>query len=213
MAIDLTSDTTIDAGEIPRSSISGTLTTPDGQSRPDAVLLESVANGAIVTGRVLPDGSFHFNVDTTPPGRYELRLTGSFCMKSVTVKGADYSRGELEVRDGVEIQISITAAKGVSLNGVATKDGQPYGGATVLLIPQDFSHGAYIPRYQSDSDGTFTLDGVAPGNYTLLGIEDSRELAYHDPAAIAPYLKQGQMIQVPPPPGTETKVEVQRQRP
>jgi hypothetical protein len=134
-------------------------------------------------------------------------------MKSVAVKGAEYSRGELEVREGAQIQLAITAAKAEDFSGVVTKDGQPFGGAMVLLVPQDFSHGAAIPRDQSDSDGTFKMASVAPGRYTLLAIEEPGELAYHDPAAIAPYLKQGRTLQLPLASDTQTNVEVQRQIP
>ncbi|HEY1947270.1 MAG TPA: carboxypeptidase-like regulatory domain-containing protein [Bryobacteraceae bacterium] len=216
IAVNLTSDTTVNVGQSSKPNITGTLSLPEGHSPQVPVVLDNIANGQAATSSVAPDGSFQFDAAA---GRYELRLADSeLYIKTVAVKGADYARGELEVRDGSNIQISITAAKGLSkLAGVATKDGQPFGGAMVLLIPRDFSHGAYIPRDQSDSDGTFALTAVAPGSYTLLALEDGRELAYHDPAAIAPYLKQGQVIDIPlntsQNPGTETKVEVQRQNP
>jgi Carboxypeptidase regulatory-like domain len=212
IAVNLTSDTTINADQPSKPNITGTLSLPEGHPAQVAVVLENVANGQAAMSSVAPDGSFQFDAAA---GRYELRLVDSeLYIKTVAVKGASYARGELEVRDGSNVQVSIAAAKGLSkLAGVATKDGQPFGGAMVLLIPRDFRHGAYIPRDQSDSDGTFALTAVPPGGYTLLALEDGRELAYHDPAAIAPYLKQGQNIDIPLPPGTETKVEVQRQNP
>jgi len=213
MAVTLTGDATINVGELRKMGITGTVILPQRQrTRSPGVRLENVANGHIVQSMVAQDGSFHFNAGSTPPGRYELRLEDSeLYMQAIAVKGATYSRGELDVHDGSSIQLSITAAQGLSnVTGTATKDGQTYGGAMILLIPQDFSHGSYFPRDQSDSDGTFSLNSAPPGRYTLLAIEDGHELAYHDPAAIAPYLKQGQSIEIPLPPGTETKIEVQR---
>jgi Carboxypeptidase regulatory-like domain len=216
IAINLTSDTAINVDQPSKPNITGTLSLPEGHSPEVTVVLDNVANGQGALSSVAPDGSFQFEAAA---GRYELQLADSgLYIKTLAVKGASYARGELDVSDGSNIQISITAAKGVSkVTGVATKNDQPFGGAMVLLIPRDFSHGAYIPRDQSDSDGTFALTAVPPGRYTLLAIEDGRELAYHDPAAIAPYLKQGQVIAVPlntsQNPGTETKVEVQRQKP
>jgi hypothetical protein len=217
-----TSDGRVHLSPLQRIAISGTVSGAEGAENA-IVWLENVdtaSNRSLARCRVGPDGTFQFNsqpVDSQSggevlPGRYELRLGGDLSIKSVTVKGGGYSRGELEVRDGSQIQISITADKATKLSGVAVKEGQPFGGAMVLLIPQDFSHGSYIPRDQSNSDGTFNLNSIAPGRYILVAIEDGRDLAYHDPAIIAPYLKQGQSIQIPLPPGTETKVEIQRQK-
>jgi hypothetical protein len=222
-AITLSEDTALNLDDVLRSaatSISGRVTLTDGPpAQTAAVWLVNVASESIrgsSRGFVLPDGAFRFDPpvsNSPPPGRYELGLSGGLYMKSVSVKGAEYSRGELEVREGSQIQISMTAGRAGDFAGVVTKDGQPFGGAMVLLIPQDFSHGAAIPRDQSDSDGTFKMASVAPGAYTLLAIEEPGELEYHDPAAIAPYLKQGRTLQLPLAPDTQTKVEVQRQIP
>jgi hypothetical protein len=216
IVVNLTSDTAINVDQPSKPNITGTLSLPEGHSPEVTVVLDNVANGQGALSSVAPDGSFQFEAAA---GRYELQLADSeLYIKTVAVKGASYAHGELDVSDGSNIQISIKAAKGVSkVTGVATKNDHPFGGAMVLLIPREFSHGAYIPRDQSDSDGTFALTAVPPGRYTLLAIEDGRELAYHDPAAIAPYLEEGQVIAVPlntsQNPGTETKVEVQRQKP
>ena len=217
-------DTTINLDELPRSeptAISGTLALSDGPTGRTGLIvwLENVASdngGGLARGVAAANGEFRFDPQRggqTPPGRYELRLSGGLYLKAVLVKGAEYSRGELEVREGAQIQLAITAGKAEDFGGVVTKEGQPIGGAMVLLVPQDFSHGAAIPRDQSDSDGTFTMTSVAPGSYTLLAIEEPGELAYHDPAAIAPYLKQGRTLQLPLAPDTQTKVEVQRLTP
>jgi hypothetical protein len=222
-AISFSHDTGVNVDELSKSvatAISGTVTLTDGVTAHDAVVwLENVASdngGGLARSVAAANGEFSFDArrgGNTPPGRYELRLSDGLYIKSVAVKGAAYSRGELEVREGSQIQMSITAGKAGDFEGVVTKDGQPFGGAMVLLIPQDFSHGAAIPRDQSDSDGTFKMTSVAPGAYTLLAIEEPGELAYHDPAATAPYLKQGRTLQLPLAPGTQTKVEVQRQIP
>jgi hypothetical protein len=83
----------------------------------------------------------------------------------------------------------------------------------VLLLPRDSNHGGYIPRDQSDSDGTFTLNLVEPGRYTLVAIDDGRDLAYQDAAAVKPYLEQGQVIDVPLRGDANMKVSVQHRLP
>jgi hypothetical protein len=49
---------------------------------------------------------------------------------------------------------------------------------------------------QSDSDGSFTLYRVFPGNYTLVAIEGGWSLDWERPEVIAPYLARGLKVQV-----------------
>ena len=77
------------------------------------------------------------------------------------------------------------------LTGVAVQNEQPFSAAMVLLLPEDVTRASLIRRDQSDSDGTFTLPEILPGRYTLIAIDNGKDLAYRDPAAIQPYLAQG----------------------
>jgi hypothetical protein len=83
----------------------------------------------------------------------------------------------------------------------------------VLLVPQNANEIAYIPRDQSDSDGTFTLNFAAPGRYALIAIDNGREFAYRDASVIKPYLEQAQIIDVPLQRDASVKVTVQHRRP
>ena len=78
----------------------------------------------------------------------------------------------------------------------------------VLLVPQDLNRTDLICRDQSDSDGTFTLYNVAPGSYTLIAIDDGRDLAYAEPSVIKPYLSQGRAVNVGLEGASELKVDV-----
>jgi hypothetical protein len=55
-----------------------------------------------------------------------------------------------------------------------------------------------IRRDQSDLDGSFQLNGIAPGEYRLVAIDDGRDLAYRDAAAVQPYLTGGTRVSVRP---------------
>jgi hypothetical protein len=46
-------------------------------------------------------------------------------------------------------------------------------------------------RDQSDSDGSFSLRDVVPGQYTVVAIEDGWELDWAEPQVIARYLPSG----------------------
>ncbi len=211
--VDLTGDATLDINDLPSTSISGQLQIEGGE-KPGrlAVVLMNPARMGGGFGRVAEDGSFHIQRGNMPPGRYQIRLanTQEFYIRSVAVKGAEYSQGMLEVVDGASIQLSIVAAKGLSrVNGIAFKDDKPFAGAMVLLLPTDPSHAGDIPRDQSDSDGSFTLPSAAPGRYTLIAIDDGRDLAYQEPSVIKPYLANGQTVDVPLPRDAVVKVSVQ----
>ncbi|HEX4748169.1 MAG TPA: carboxypeptidase-like regulatory domain-containing protein [Bryobacteraceae bacterium] len=126
---------------------------------------------------------------------------------SITVKGGTYQKGVLQVEQGSQIELMIKASEGVGqIEGVAMRDGQPAAAAMVLAMPQDWSHGNYIPRDQPDSDGTFTLSSVPPGRYKVVAIEDGRGLAYANPDVIQPYLEKAALVTVT---GTKRNVKLQ----
>ena len=52
-------------------------------------------------------------------------------------------------------------------------------------------------RDQSDSDGSFSLNTVIPGEYTIVAIENGWDLNWSQPGVIAHYLPQGRKIVVP----------------
>src|SRR5579864_3946825 len=52
-------------------------------------------------------------------------------------------------------------------------------------------------RDQSDLDGSFTLQNVVPGTYTVTAIADGWDLDWSKPGVISNYAKNGQTIVVP----------------
>jgi hypothetical protein len=73
---------------------------------------------------------------------------------------------------------------------------QPASGVMIVLAPQRLEEHALFRRDQSDSDGSFSLRQVAPGNYTLLAIRDGWDLEWAKPEVITHYLHGGQPIKV-----------------
>jgi len=79
-----------------------------------------------------------------------------------------------------------------------------------VLVPQDPADNAPLfRRDQSDSDGTFTLPDVVPGQYTVLAIANGWDLDWSNPTVLQPYLKRGAAVQVPPNGKLQVKVQVQ----
>lgn len=212
-AISVSGDSTVHLSDAIKTSVSGKVILEGEMPQGFAVLLENVADHSQAPAWPSPDGSF--SMSDVRPGRYDLRLanTTELYLKNVAAKGGAYSKGQLEVSPGAHVELTIEAARGLTkLSGMAVRDNKPVAGAMVLLLPLDFSHGNYIPRDQSDSDGTFTLDWAAPGRYTLVAIDNGRDLEYANPSVIAPYLPGGREIDVPPPKNATVQVEVQPRR-
>ena len=211
--VSLTGDSTVHLSNAIKTSVKGKIILDGDIPQSLAVLLENVADHSQAPGWVAHDASF--SMPEVRPGRYDLRLanTQELYLKAVTVKGAAYSNGQLDVSQGAQIELNIIAERGLSnVDGVAVRSQKPVAGAMVLLLPLDFSHGNYIPRDQSDSDGTFTLNWAPPGRYTIVAIDNGRDLEYANPAVMAPYLPDGRVIDVPLPKNAAAEVEVQPRR-
>ncbi len=208
---DLTTDQHLDISAFHKMSLTGKITF-EGSTAPPHPALSLFQPGGWMQSQIsaAPDGALTLTNGALLPGRYQLMLQNApgFFIKSVEAKGATVSAGQLDVADAGSVQLSLVAAPGsISIDGIALKDEKPFGGAMVLLIPKDFRTDL-IRRDQSDSDGTFTLPDVPPGRYTLVAIDEGRELLYQDPAAMKPYLSQGKEVLVPLQSAAPIKVNV-----
>jgi hypothetical protein len=214
--VDLSAGSTISLQSASSISVSGQVVF-EGVDRPVEGAGVVLTNGTQrFDTQVQPDGSFSFSGRAPLPGRYEVysQNVPDGYVKSVTAKGAAVSGDTVEIADGASVQLSVVVGKGVraKLDGIALKDGKPRSGAMILLLPQDLNRTLLTRRDQSDSDGTFTLPEIVPGRYTLLAIDDGRDLAYQEPAVIQPYLRERQLIDIPMIDDTPVKVNVVSRR-
>ncbi len=192
--VTLTGDTELPTGGSVQTSLKGKVIL-DGEEKAGAtrLMLTNDAGSNQLAPRIGPDGTFE--VPGVQPGHYTLGFvnTPDTYVAKVEAKGSTYVNGVLDVAAGANVELVITPGHGLTkVEGTVA-----VGGATVLLIPADRSLGRPIGRGQSDSDGNFSISGVAPGRYTLVAIDDGQGLAYADPAVIAPYLQHGQVVTVP----------------
>ena len=175
--------------------------------------LGNEANGMYHSVIIHPDGTFEVPALSPAVIGSGSRAAKTSTWPKVEVKGATYADGELEVGQGAQIELLLTAGRGLAkIEGYVVQNKNPVPGAMVLLIPQDKAHGQAIARDQSDGDGSFTLSSVAPGRYTLVAIDHGRGLAYADPSVIAPYLEHGQVLNVPLAQSTPVQTEAQTRR-
>jgi protocatechuate 3,4-dioxygenase beta subunit len=153
------------------------------------------------------------------PGQYNIfggTNNKGYAVVKVSSQGSETPGHSLNVPPGSSLTTSISLVGGlVNVEGYAKRAGKAAPGAMVVLVPDHpESNRELFRRDQSDLDGSFNLQGIAPGSYGVIAIEDGWNLDWALPTVIGPYLKgaktvtitaqHGQSMQLPEP------IEVQR---
>ena len=195
--------------------VSGVLRVDDGSPLPQStrVRLRSSATGEFFDTAVSGTGEFSFKENPLEPGNYEIMIIepqGLF-IRSLSSATAKTSGRSFEIATAHDVSITINASKGNGrITGVAFKKDKPAAGAMIVLAPLDLkSNPALFRRDQSDSDGSFALNFVVPGRYTLLAIEDGWDLEWADPSVLRRYIAGGESVQIAPNQETDVSVKVQ----
>jgi len=151
-----------------------------------------------------------------PPGRYEVVLQGrpDAYLTGITAKGAEVAGRYVTLPDGASTLTLHTATGRAILTGVATFQDKPSVGAMVLLVPttiDDPNSLRILRRDQTNTDGSFDLADVIPGQYILLVIDHGWEINWSDPATLRGYLTQGVPLDLAS--GAKVKQNVNAQTP
>jgi hypothetical protein len=144
------------------------------------------------------NGRFHF--ESVAPGTWTLTVEGDGKMVPVLAVGtgsAAHAGNALTVRDR-PMSVVVTLGEGIArIDGIAQKDGKGFGGAMIVLVPKQAGNLETLARRdQSDSDGSFSLRDVVPGQYTVVAIEEGWELDWSQPGVLARYLPSGTAVTV-----------------
>jgi hypothetical protein len=191
----------------PTASISGNARTASGAAIPGRLRLNlnlvDVAHRVDGIVAVCSQGSFHF--PSVQPGRWELRawsdssggLTKEVTILSTAANGTTHAGNLITVRDKPLSLSVILNDSETRIEGFAHKGRKGQAGVMVVLVPKDPAAFRALARIdQSDSDGSFSLRDVAPGEYTLVAIEDGWEMDRSRPEAFQRYLSQGIAVTV-----------------
>jgi hypothetical protein len=145
------------------------------------------ATGTTVFRSVVP-GRYSINVQPLPPNGYvaEVRAAGS-----ATDAGIDIS-GQTD-----EIQV-LLKTDGKRIEGVV-RDAlqQPAVAARVVLVPTSPSRRQNPLHYKianTSATGTFTINGIAPGEYKLFAWENVPNTAWMNAEFLEPYEARGQAV-------------------
>jgi Carboxypeptidase regulatory-like domain len=94
------------------------------------------------------------------------------------------------------VKLSAVATQSLgTVEGIVKNDGTPVAGVMVVLVPRNPDNISMYRRDQTDSDGTFRLPSVLPGDYTVFAVS-SWELEWSNPEFIAKYLAAGTAVRV-----------------
>jgi hypothetical protein len=136
-----------------------------------------------------------------PPGRYEVVLQGrpNIFLTGLTAKGAETAGRYVTVGAG-ESTLTVHVASGrANLSGVATLEGKPVVGTMVLLVPitiEDPNSITFLLRDQTNTDGSFDLANIIPGQYILVAIDHGWQINWGDPSTLRRYLMQGVPVEL-----------------
>jgi len=198
LSLDATSSIQVDPTlGTPTASVRGTLRTPPGTAIPDAcnLTLEPVdaSQRQSPIQSICLRGAFTF--PSVPAGQWQLSADGAggqWSVVAVTIGGRTLPGNLISVHDR-PISITLDISQGATrVQGFARRDGKGVPGVMVVLVPKELAAMDGLSRRdQSDSDGSFSLREVAPGQYTVVAIEDGWELDWAEPQVIARYLPGG----------------------
>jgi Carboxypeptidase regulatory-like domain len=131
-----------------------------------------------------------------PPGRYFVYQGGSanFFLSGLTL-GTKEILGRMVTIPSGESSLTVHIATGrSSVTGIATLNGRPAVGAMVLLVPITVGEPgsiAELRRDQTNTDGSFDLTFVIPGQYILIAIDRGWNINWGDPSTLSHYLSRG----------------------
>jgi hypothetical protein len=116
---------------------------------------------------------------------------------AVSAGGVQRAGNLVTLRDrATDLVVTLSEAE-TRLEGFARNNGKGFAGAMIVLLPRNPSlWKALTRRDQSDSDGSFALQNVAPGEYTVVAIEDGWQLDWTSPLVMARYLPAGTSVTV-----------------
>jgi len=191
----------------PTVAVTGTVRTASGAPAPNDVNvqmtwlegthgqdpMQALARKGRFTFGAAPPGTWAVAADSAGPGGGGRALP----VVAIAVDGKAHAGNQVTVNDR-PLEMTVTVTQGeTKIRGFARKGGKGFAGAMIVLAPKNLaSLRALVRRDQSDSDGSFLLQDVAPGDYTVVAIEEGWELDWTRPDVMARYLPGGTAVTV-----------------
>jgi hypothetical protein len=148
------------------------------------------------------------------PGTYEvvLRSTQDVYLTGITMPSNEVKGRTIKVHAGDSVMTLHVASGRATVSGVATLAGKPAMAAMILLVPASLGNPnglQILRRDQTNTDGSFELSDVIPGQYILTAIDHGWQINWNDPSTLRSYLLHGVPVDVAPSATMKQKIEVQ----
>jgi Carboxypeptidase regulatory-like domain len=154
-----------------------------------------------VIARLQVDSKGEVEFDDLAAGKYEVLVQSpdrAYALERITSDQSDIPDHILNVAAGSSMNVVLSVVGStLGVEGFAKRNGKPVAGAMIVLVPKDpEKNRSLFRRDQSDMDGSFHLQSVIPGTYTILAIDDGWDLDWASPGVIANYSRHGRGIKV-----------------
>jgi hypothetical protein len=128
-------------------------------------------------------------------GQYEVYVSGGSgsYLTGITAQGAKAVGRTVNIGGPATLTLK-TSNRHAQVEGVARIGDKPAAGAMVLLVPVTLGRAddlGAVERDETNTDGTFLIAGVTPGQYILVAIDHGWSVKWRDPATLAQYLVRG----------------------
>jgi uncharacterized surface anchored protein len=141
-----------------------------------------------------------FSFPSVRAGGWQLSVESAgklLSVASIAIGGQVRPGNVITVSDKPLSVVVAVSQSSTRLQGFARRDGKGVAGVMVVLVPRQMTAlDALARRDQSDSDGSFSLRDVAPGDYTVVAIQDGWQLDWAQPQVIGRYLPGGVAVTV-----------------
>lgn len=185
----------------PSATLKVKLTTAQDEPLPKQYFLALRDSRQRIVAGQRGDVSGEVTLEAVRPGKYGIVIFPMGPGKRYTViylsSGTTTLPGrEVELPPAATLEVTAELATGeMRIEGVVQKNGKPLAGVMVALVPTDPEANVDLfRRDQSDFDGTFTLQSVIPGNYTVVAVEDAWGFEWLKAGVLARYVQHGQQV-------------------
>ena len=156
---------------------------------------------AIIAGNIPVDASGKFSAPDIASAQYAIQLSGL----PETAYVADVRQGPISVFSTgftagnqlpIPLEIVVNANGGTIEGNVQSSDRKPAPGAMVVLVPpaSDRRNAMKFKTAMTDDKGSFSMNGIAPGEYTLFAWESVLPTAWMNSDFLAKYENRGTRI-------------------
>ncbi len=135
-----------------------------------------------------------------PPGTYEVYLGGAqgLFLTGLTATGAEVKGRTVTVAQAAKLTVHAATGLG-QVEGVVRRDGKAMVAGLVLVVPAGYGRAdnvAPVREDETNTDGSFTVRGVIPGEYIVVAIDKGWGVNWRDSGTLMRYLGSGVAVEL-----------------